>query len=609
AQPAPVGARLGYDNKSPDYADAGRRIAWESITGQEQVKLDRTRKGVIHISAGWGDHILVRTLENIEAQLPEYTNEKDYEGNKQVILQRIADTLSLSRGDKFGFSVSNVLARKALGQFSKQDELLLKETCDQMEARYDCSDFVLCGMIRYMKNYPLSPELEARVKEVLQNYRYWMDQNGSDAMCFWSENHALMFYTCAMNAGEMYPDEYFPRAGKTGAELFAEGREKVCFWLKDVEEHGFEEFLSTVYMCVTFAALLNVIDYSDQEISKRAVKVTDTLLRMLAKHTFDGSVLAPMGRVYGEVIHPFQQGAQALMNLIDPEVPFAYGEGWLGFYATSKYEIPRDLKASMQLPVKETYATGNALVYLDKQKDYCMTSVQSPRQDEGFKRWENVTLKESADAGGRINVQTHHSTCEYTKSLNERFHGTTCFEPGVYGYQQHMWYAALDNETDVFTNHPGGSCENSSMRPGFWYGNGVMPAVCQKDNEIGIIYHIPGDHPIHFTHAYFPVVKFDETMIESQWLFGKKDNGYLALWCSLSMEPAADRLFGCEFRSYGDDVAYYCICESGDLYTDFTDFIHQVKKKAPTFDMDAKSLQAGLIFLCFTESADETQYI
>lgn len=60
-------------------------------------------------------------------------------------------------------------------------------------------------------------------------------------------------------------------------------------------------------MCVTFAALLNVIDHSDPEISGRAVRITDTLLKMLARHTFDGVVLAPMGRVYREVIHPFQQ--------------------------------------------------------------------------------------------------------------------------------------------------------------------------------------------------------------------------------------------------------------------------------------------------------------
>ena len=67
----------------------------------------------------------------------------------------------------------------------------------------------------------------------------------------------------------------------TGKELYNEGRAKVECWLTDVEEHGFEEFLSTVYMCVTFAALLNVIDFSAPEISRRAAAITDRLLEML----------------------------------------------------------------------------------------------------------------------------------------------------------------------------------------------------------------------------------------------------------------------------------------------------------------------------------------
>lgn len=599
SSPAPAGSMLGYDNKSPDYGDKGKRIIWESVAGRCSIQLDRVQKGVLHIAAGSGEHTLTRTLENIDVQVPENTDETDFEDNKNRIYRRIADTLSLSRGDKFGFAISNILARKALGRDLVQDEELLWETLAQIETRYDCSDFLLCGMIRCMKNYSLSPQLEQRAREVLLNYRYWMDQEGSDAMCFWSENHSLMFYTCAMNAGDMYPDEYFPRAGKTGRELCREGREKVRFWLSDVEEHGFEEFLSTVYMCVTFAALLNVVDYSDDDISCRAVKVTDTLLTMLAKHTFDGCVLAPMGRVYREVIHPFQQGAQALMNLIDPRVPYTYGEGWLGFYATSRYEIPADVKALMHQPVSETYSTGNALICLDKKNEYCVTSVQSPRLDPDFWRWENLTLA----------VNTDTADCAYTKSLNERFHGTTCFEPGVYGYQQHMWYAALDRETDVFTNHPGGSCEGSSMRPGFWYGNGVMPAIAQKGNRVGIVYHIPNNYPIHFVHAYFPAAKFEETRLEKHWLFGKKKDGYLALWCSLPMEPAADQLFGCEFRSYGDDAAYVCVCERTADYPDFDAFAAAAKQIAPDFDADSRTLMAGELFVRHTDSGDQTQYV
>ena len=68
------------------------------------------------------------------------------------------------------------------------------------------------------------------------------------------------------------------------------------------------------------------------------------------------------------------------MNLVNPEVPYAYGEGWLAFYGTSSYHFPENLKELMEKEVCTEYKTGNALIRLEKNEDYCMTSVQSPRK-------------------------------------------------------------------------------------------------------------------------------------------------------------------------------------------------------------------------------------
>ncbi len=155
-----------------------------------------------------------------------------------------------------------------------------------------------------MKSYPIDDELKARIDEVLINYRYWMSMDGSDGMCFWSENHSILFYSSALLAGEMYPTTVFPTARMTGSELADFGRVLTNEWFDDLEELGFEEFLSTVYMNVTFAALLNIYDYAEESISKRAQGVIDRLLHDLSLHTFDGSIIAPMGRVYRSVITP-----------------------------------------------------------------------------------------------------------------------------------------------------------------------------------------------------------------------------------------------------------------------------------------------------------------
>lgn len=599
--PAGEGTTLGYDSMSPDFSQAGIKIERFSVAGAKDVILERNRPYVL-VECQINGQRLMRRMENIGEIRPKSLAGLDFEENKREIFRRTAAVESLSRGGKFGFSISNILARKALGTEDERDRSLLFETLEQIESRYDCSDFLVCGLIRYVKNYEMDEALSRRVKSVLLHYRYWMDQEGPDAMCFWSENHSLMFYVSAMNAGELYPEDYFTRAHMTGRELYETGKRRLEQWLADVELHGFEEFLSTVYMCVTFAGLLNTVDYTTEEIKVRAAHVTDRLLTMLSQHTYKGSVIAPMGRVYRQVIYPFLQGAQALMNLVNPKVPYSYGEGWLAFYATSGYRIPEGLDVMMEGEINTEYATGNALIRLEKNRNYCMTSVQSPRQDKGFVRWENLTLLEEVKT---VDKGSH----EYTKSLNERFHGTTCFEPGVYGYQQHLWSAALDSETEVFTNHPGGTCDSSEMRPGYWYGNGVMPAISQGDGVLLAVYVIPKEHPIHFTHVFWPGVKFDRMEAEESWLFGQKGSGYTALWCSGALKPHDDQLFSCEYRCSGDEMAYCCICGGREEFETLESFMEYAKSMNPVFEKETRTVRAAGRALAYDARDDRTQYI
>ena len=163
-----------------------------------------------------------------------------------------------------------------------------------------------------------------------------------------------------------------------------------------------------------------------EDISKRA-QVYRRLLHDLSLHTFDDH---RADGACSQCHHPSKQGAQALMNLINPTVPTTFGEGWLSYYATSSYPLPDGLVDVMQEPAEVRYSSGNALITLKKDRDFCLTSVQSPRTD-GVARWMNITLGDADYEGEPIHL--------YTKSFNERFHGTTFFEPGVYGYQQHMW--------------------------------------------------------------------------------------------------------------------------------------------------------------------------
>ena len=594
---APKGAAVApLGGFEPDYAIARRPIEWTPIEGETSHPLSEGQAwATVRVETPYGEQR--RSFERTEAIRPRLVRPApSYLGNLELILRRIASVEGLNRNGEFGFSISNILARRYLGTDGPDDERLFMDTLSLIERRVDCSDFLMSGLIRYIHSYSVADGLEPEVRRVILGWRYWMDMDGSDGMCFWSENHALMFYACAMLAGRLYPAEWFDTARMRGSQLSAWGRARVEAWLDDVERHGFEEFLSGVYMCITFVALLNVIDYGDEEISARAAKATDGLLEMLALHTWKGGFIAPMGRVYRGALYPFAQGVMALMNLIDPEQPYDYGEGWLGFYATSRYRLPDGLRQRIRQPVSTSYVTGNARVMLEKGEDWCLTSVACPR--EPFERWPNLTLDASAD------VNSH----AYVKSLNERFHGTTDFQPGVYGYQQHLWYAALDGETVVFANHPGACSESGDMRPGYWHGNGVFPALKQCGNTLGMIYRIPVAHPLHYIHFYVPQCRFDEALSEGEWLFLRKGDGYIGLWASRPMEPWTGVNAGCEWRVYGDEIAALCVC-GGREHGDIGRFMEACRRLSPAYDAGTGALRAQGYALTYVPGTDLTQYL
>lgn len=592
---APTGTSVGIDSLSNDYAKNEIKIKYNKVDNFTSYTHEKEENTFI-ITIDLGFQKLTRKIQDYSFIKPKYQENSDVRENSFRIYKNIAEHMSLSRGGKFGFAIPNILARKATNLNLFDDEKLLYETLDQIEARYDCSDFLISGIIRYINNYSVSDEMMDRIKEVFLNYRYWMNMKGMDGMCFWSENHALLFYSAAYQIGEMYPKEYFPRADMSGEELSKMGRDLVDQWLDDVLIYGLEEFHSIVYLTITFTALVNIYDYSDSILQTKTKAVLDSIFTQLCWQTYDNTIFAPMGRVYRQIIEPFNKGSQAFVNLINTEAPIADGEGWISFFATTKYKMPMGLKELMKTPMTKEYCSGNAKIYLQKRENYCLTSVQSPRMDN-YKRWDNLTL----------NNTKFEVSSEYTKSLNERFHGTSNIEPGVFGYQQHLWSVALTNEAFVFSNHPGVNCDDSDLRPGYWYGNGVLPAIKQDENKLALIYSIPKDHPIQFIHLFFPQKKFDKVEHQNNWIFATKAKGVMAIWCSDMLHPYNDMLFDCEYRCNNNKSSLFVVVDEN---IELEEFKKNCFALHPEFDVDALSLSLNnKSFLGYEECKDVTQFV
>ncbi len=541
--------------------------------------------------------IVSRSFEIYHHHTANYSNSASTEEKQEQLMKALASEPYQAREGGARFSVYHVLARYAVNQVTENDEKLLLDDLSWIEKCVDCSDFLMAGFIRLLKKYQVSRKLEERIKEVFLTYRYWMDESGNDGMCFWSENHALMFFSAQLFAGERYPDEYFTRSGRSGREQYKLGYLRCEDWLTSIERNGLDEFCSATYTGVTVAALLNVVDFAPQCLSERAKKILDDIFLNMSEHVFDGVIIAPQGRVYRSVITPFQQSAQELVHYIDSGAPTVrYYKGaetmWLSFLATSQYEFKAYLSEVIKRESSKIYVSGNARICLHKTGEYIMTSVESPRQDNY--------------RGERVEYEPF--SMEWVRKINEAYHGRTLFEPGVFGYQQHLWYASLAHNCCVFTNHPGVSADRSQMRPGYWHGNGIIPAIKQHKNILACIYHIPKDkHPIKFTHLFWPKNCFEETVQIGNWLFGRVNERYIAIWCNVKLEEYDDVLSECELRANSRDSAYVCICGNG---IGFERFREQCTNKRVYYALDEKKLYIDdKIYLSYQIYEDNTQYI
>lgn len=347
-------------------------------------------------------------------------------------------------------------------------------------------------------------------------------------------------------------------------------------------------------------ALLNLVDFGDADISYKATQLVDKVIEQLCLHVFDDACISPQGRVYWDVIVPHRQSVQAMLHYLYPDMPFSNGENmWSVCFATSCYKPPKGLRERMKQPLSTTYTSGNARIRIDKTQTYMLTSVDCPR-DEGDKPdWVNLCFVKGAD----------RHTNAYVKSLNERFHGTTVFEPGVYGYQQHLWYAALSKACVVFATLPGSPVDDDHMRPGYWHGNGIFPALRQQGNQLACIYDIPSHYPIVFTHLFFPTALFDNVCRSGKWLFGQKGEGAIGIWCSGDLVAVDDVLSQCEYRCYDTTTAYYCVMGTCHNAVEFERFKRHCEDKKPFLDTRALSFSADGLQLVYHAVDNQTQYI
>ena len=213
---------------------------------------------------------------------------------------------------------------------------------------------------RYYRGGRGSPQsLVEPLQSCFQNFRYWMDQPGADAMCFWSENHQILFHTCEILAGQLLPDELFANAGLTGSEHLAKGEERALSWLRKRAAGGFREWDSNTYFEEDVLALSHLVDLAENDdVRELAAVVLDKMFFGLAVNSFKGVFGSSHGRTYAPYIKDaFREPTSGITRLLWGKGIFNGSiRGTVSLACAVNYQLPPVIEAIAIDPADEIWS-------------------------------------------------------------------------------------------------------------------------------------------------------------------------------------------------------------------------------------------------------------
>ena len=437
-------------------------------------------------------------------------------------------------------SVARALAARFLGHEVPLRPEDLQVALAMIGDRADCADFQAVGLMRLWHDLPAGdwpPGLRDSVHDALVGFKYWIDQPGLDAMCYFTENHQFVFHTAEILAGEAFAAERFKNTGWTGAEHAAHGRTLALEWLRRKIEGGFSEFDSNAYMAIDTLALVSLVDYAaDSTIRTQAEALLDKLLFTLAANSWHGIHGAAHGRSYAQMLRSsrFEETAPIMWAL--------WGTGTLNpavlpptAVATSRcYRLPELIRS----------------VATDFDAPWWGRQVY-----RGELRFEHDLLRRPYQSDVRI-----------WRTADAMLASVQDYRSGLPGLQEHVWGATLAPEVQVFATWPASSSDSSSARPNAWAGQLILPRARQHRDSVLVVYPPRGAAP-GSTHVWFPAARMDETVSQGSWLIGRVGKGYAAVACAGGLEPLrAGQGAGQEWLPRGDGLSYVATvgCETLD---------------------------------------------
>lgn len=571
-----------------------------------------------------------------------------YEARRQLFIEHVLKNPGPNSLKSFFYELIRIAEGKAPIHTS-----MLYAALDYVDERRDCADFVLSGVLRIYYQFidsPLLPEgFRDKAKRTILGFKYWPDEPGIDSMCYWTENHHIIFSACEYLAGQLFPEETFTNSGHTGKEKMARAKPRIEKWLELRFYTGFNEWLSNVYFDENFAPLLNLLDFAkDKEIIRRSNVVLDLMLYDMALNSYYGLFACTHGRTYTkEKTHPTLESTADTAKLMFGLGSFANEDNMSAvLFALSSYKLPQAIfnvatdtarhetinKQRVSIRFKDAKKWGYGKMDLESAMGLLSFGGYSHHRTinhmvlmlDAFRWWDNQFFLEFRPAKKSLrtlryfkltnfilwlrrhdlsrNVMDENNIYTY-KTPDYMLSTSQAFRPGYGGDQHHIWQATLDGSAVCFTTHPGG--HGMQAPNGYWHGNGFMPKAIQHKNVAVIMYNTPNikssvmDDVLPFTHAFFPRDRFDEVIEKDGWIFGKKNSGYIALYSQNGFRWHEDGDYAAQ-ELIADGPQNIWLTELGrkadyDSFASFVESISQTKISAHGLNITYESPTLGLI--------------
>lgn len=514
---------------------------------------------------------------------------------------------------------------------------MLSGSLEYIRNEYDCSDFRLVNLVRILYEFgdSIPDKTRQEIEEVLFNFRYWWDEPGENSMCYWSENHQILFASAEYLVGQNYPDTVFPHSGLTGREHMEKARTRALDWLEMRWNYGFIEYYSSVYYKEDIAALINLIDFAgDEELVKKSRIIMDLLFYDVASQSSGTMFSSVSGRAYQR--NRIGREAAQFSGMTN----YLWGEGeeigphmMYGMMRSDNYKLPPVLKEIALDSSRAIIRQSNGLDLAElKGEGYYGSDNRSMMMQWGMESFTNPEIIRNTLAHIRnCNMFSNYSLRDF-KMMNYRLLRWLHLEPtvariinpqsngvsiqkgntytfrtpeysmysvqkhqvGDYGDQQHVFGMNIGTSFSIFHSHPALEKEVKRQSPNYWVGYGHFPHSVQERNVNLSIYNLPKKKGmmesalLDYTRAYFPTADFDTAFIEGSYAFGKLGNTYCAF---IGASPFSWR------DEAKDDIIQdgkqsFWITEAGSHTDDgsFENFVSRIRNNPVSFDPENLTL-------------------